>query len=377
MNQSMRTRRNLLKTVGIGAIAAPFASGLGATENASEEAGLQVKVAGYDYDRVKGIMDGRSGIKGANVSFHYEDIYSVNELAFGQEKPYEVSELGLIPYVNKFINNDFRDYTLIPIFISRVFRHRNIFIRSDSGIEKPEDLKGKRVGTPGYGMSANTWIRGLLKDQYGVEANDMLWIETTKSSDAGALSGSGWSAFGPGGKSPYFLPADFPLEPGPPGVDESELLLSGQCDVLITAITPRAFLDGDPGIKRLFPNVEQTEQAYYRETGLFPIMHVVGVRTDAALAHPWLPMAVYDMYSNAKQLAYDDLETTTSLKVSLPWVTQEFEKTRQLMGEDYWRYGIAANEKELDLVMRYTHEQGLVSRRMDFRKLFHPSTLDT
>jgi len=88
-------------------------------------------------------------------------------------------------------------------------------------------------------------------------------------------------------------------------------------------------------------------------------------------------MAVYDMYSNAKQLAYNDLETTTSLKVSLPWVTQEFEKTRQLMGEDYWRYGIAANEKELDLVMRYTHEQGLVSRRMDFRKLFHPSTLDT
>ena len=160
-------------------------------------------------------------------------------------------------------------------------------------------------------------------------------------------------------------------------MDESELLLSGQCDVLITAITPRAFLDEDPGIKRLFPNVEQTEQAYYRETGLFPIMHVVGVRTDAAQAHPWLPMAVYDMYSNAKQLAYNDLETTTSLKVSLPWVTQEFEKTRQLMGEDYWRYGIAANEKELDLVMRYTHEQGLVSRRMDFRKLFHPSTLDT
>jgi len=79
MKQQLQTRRNLLKTVGIGAIAAPFASGLGATENASEEAGLQVKVAGYDYDRVKGIMDGRSGIKGANVSFHYEDIYSVNE----------------------------------------------------------------------------------------------------------------------------------------------------------------------------------------------------------------------------------------------------------------------------------------------------------
>ncbi|WP_170287455.1 ABC transporter substrate-binding protein [Halioglobus maricola] len=336
-----------------------------------------IKVAGYDYDRVKGIMDGRAGIEGADVSFHYQDIYSVNELAFGDDKPYEVSELGLIPYVNKFINDGYRGYTLIPIFISRVFRHRNVFVRADSGIEKPEDLKGRKVGTPGYGMSANTWIRGFLKDEYGVEADDMQWIETTKSSDAGELSGSGWSAFEPGGESPYFLPDGFPLTPGPKGVDEGELLLSGQCDALITAITPKAFIEGDPGIKRLFPDVKATEQAYFKKTGLFPIMHVVGVRTSAIEENPDLPMAVYAMYSKAKQIAYDDLETTTSLKVSLPWVTQEYEDTRRLMGADYWRYGIEANRKELELVMRYTYEQGLVKRREDFLKLFHPSTHTT
>ncbi len=88
-------------------------------------------------------------------------------------------------------------------------------------------------------------------------------------------------------------------------------------------------------------------------------------------------MAVFDMYVKAKQLAYADLETTTSLKVSLPWVTQEFEQTRQLMGDDYWSYGIAANIKELEHVMRYTHEQGLVKRRMDFEEMFHTSTLNT
>jgi len=191
----------------------------------------------------------------------------------------------------------------------------------------------------------------------------MDWIETTKSSDKG--------------ESSYFLPADFPLRQRPPGVDESELLLSGGCDALITAITPQAFLEGNPKIRRLFPDVKEAEQQYFRKTALFPIMHVVGVRNDAIKVNPDLPMAVYDMYTRTKQLAYDDLETTTSLKVSLPWVTQEFEETRNLMGADYWRYGISANQEELKRVMRYTHEQGLVKRLMDYRSMFHESTLQT
>jgi 4,5-dihydroxyphthalate decarboxylase len=374
---SESTRRELLRsaTTVAGGLSLLGATGAAGGETVSKKP--KIRVAGYDYDRVKGIMDGRAGIEGADVSFHYEDIYAVNDLAFGDARPYEVSELGLIPYVNKFINEDYRGYTLIPVFISRVFRHRNVFVRSDSDIKSPRDLVGKKVGTPGYGMSANTWIRGFLKDEYGVNADDMEWIETTKSSDAGELTGSGWSAFEDNGKSPYFLPEGFPLKPGPPGVDESELLLSGQCDALITAITPSAFIKGDTGIKRLFPDVKSTEQDYFRKTGLFPIMHVVGIRTDAIADAPWLPRAVYDMYYAAKEIAYKDLETTTSLKVSLPWVTQEFEDTRQLMGADYWPYGIKANSKELELVMRYTHEQGLVNRKGDFRELFHPSTLDT
>jgi 4,5-dihydroxyphthalate decarboxylase len=99
---------------------------------------------------------------------------------------------------------------------------------------------------------------------------------------------------------------------------------------------------------------------------LFPIMHVVAIRTDAIEADPGLPTAVFEMYSQAKQLAYDDLESTTSLKVSLPWVTQDFEDTRELMGTNYWPYGIEANRKELELVMRYTHEQGLVKELRKF-----------
>jgi 4,5-dihydroxyphthalate decarboxylase len=372
-------RRDLMKTaatvVGAGALGvfsgrkvwAASTDKLQATAAASTAKEATIKVAGYDYDRVRAIMDGQAGMEGAEVNFHVENIYAANKYAFGPEGKYEVTELGLIPYIVKYINEDFRAYTPIPVFISRSFRHRNVFVHADSGIKTPQDLRGKRVGTPGYGTSANTWILGFLLDEYGVKADEMQWIETTKSSDGGTLK----TDFGK-----YFLPDDFPIVKGPPGVDESELLLSGGCDALIAAITPKAFLDGNPKITRLFPDVRAAEIDYYKKTGVFPLMHVVAIRTDSIKANPGLPKAVFEMYSKAKQIAYANLETTTSLKVTLPWVTQEFEDTRKLMGKNFWPYGIEANRKELELVMRYTHEQGLVKRRLKFEELFHPSTLE-
>jgi 4,5-dihydroxyphthalate decarboxylase len=222
-------------------------------------------------DYILSTINGDVGLPGARLSFDFEDIYTANQLAFGPERKYEITEIGLIPYITKFINEDFRAYTLAPVFISRIFRHRNIYVHVDAGIEKPEDLRGKKVGVPGYGSSSNTWIRGVLQDEYGVLPDEMNWIETTKSSDQGAVSdGGGFSAFD-GDESPYFFPPDFPLVQGPPGVDESELLLSGGCDALITPITPQAFLDGRPEIRELFPDVRAAEQDYFRKTGLFPL----------------------------------------------------------------------------------------------------------
>jgi len=360
----MPNRREMLKLSGAAALGLLSAqSGLAASAGTKPNIG----VAGYPYDRVQAIRDGLVGIDQADVSFHNENIYSLNAQTFGPQKTYEVTEIGLIPYVSRYINEGFRDYVLIPVFISRTFRHRNIYVHVDSGIEKPEDLRGKRVGTPGYGMSASTWIRGMLLDEYGVKANELNWIETTKSSDAGTLNT---------GFAKYYFPDDFPIEKGPPGVDESELLLSGGCDALVTAITPKSYEDGNPKIRRLFSNVKATEQQYYRETGLFPIMHVVAIRADVARENSWLPPAVFQMYSEAKQVAYDNLASTGVLRTSLPWATDEYEETTKLMGNDYWRYGIEANRKELEAIMRYTYEQGLVKERGRFEAMFDPSTLE-
>lgn len=351
-------------------------SALGSREaKAAASDGREISVAGYDYDRIRAIADGRAGIPGSKVVFEEQNVYALNGFVFGPERKYAVSEVGLIPYVTKYVNEDFRAYTLIPVFISRIFRHRNLFVHTDAGISGPADLRGKRIGIPGYGSSAATWIRGLLQDEYGVKPDEMEWIETTKSSDDGPIDkDGGFSAFG-GEKSPYFLPEGFPLSPGPAGMDESELLMSGKCDALIAPITPKAFVEGDPKIKQLFPDARAAEQAYFKKTGVFPIMHVVSIRNDAIEADPSLPKAVFDMYEKAKQAAYSNLATTTALKVTLPWAGQELADTRELMGEDYWRYGIESNKKELDLIMRYTHEQGLVRERRGFEEMFHASTV--
>ena len=360
-------RRNFMKTSIAGATIGTLGLLSGRAGQAVQTQKHQMRVAGYAYDRVRAIMDGNVGLDEAEVSFNVEDIYEVSRYAFGSKPKYDITEIGFIPFIRKFINKEFRAYTLIPVFVSRIFRHRNIFVHIDSGIETPEDLRGKRVGTPGYAFSANTWIRGFLLDEYGVKAEDMQWIETTKSSDGAKLNTQ---------LDRHFLPDDFPLVKGPQDVDESELLLSNGCDALITAITPRAFSTGNPKIKRLFPDVSTVEKEYFRKTRLFPIMHAVAIRTDIIAESPWLPKAVFEMYSKAKQIAYANLETTTALKVTLPWVTQEFEDTRSLMGKNFWPYGIEANRKELELVMRYTHEQGLVKRRLKFEELFHHSTLE-
>ena len=332
----------------------------------SAEKALSISIGGYDYDRVSAIRDGKVSIDGANVNFEVSNIYNLNGSAFGPEKKYDVSEIGLLPFITRYINYDYRDYTLLPIFISRSFRHRNVYVHADSGIEKPEDLKGKVVGTPGYTSTSNTWIRGFLKDEYGVNADDFTWIEANKSSDGGAQKTG----------ETYYFEDNFPLEKGPEGLDESDLLLSGQCDALITAISPKAFLEHNPKIRQLFPNSKEAEVAYFKKTSMFPIMHVVAIKTDLLKKEPWLAKAVFDMYSEAKDIAYKNLETTTVVRTSLPWAKDEYEFTREVMGDNYWKYGIEANRKELEAIMRYVYEQGLVKSQIDFEEMFDLSTLE-
>lgn len=139
----MTNRRSIVKSALAGTVAGTLGL-LGAPSGqGAERTNRSLKIAGYDYDRVRAIADGGVGIEGADVSFHVESIYSASRYAFGPEQKYEITEIGLIPFIRKYINEDFRSYTLIPVFISRIFRHRNIFVHTDSGIENPKTCGAK------------------------------------------------------------------------------------------------------------------------------------------------------------------------------------------------------------------------------------------
>jgi len=328
---------------------------------------LDITVAGYDFDHVRALIDGRVQVEGCTVQFQPGKIGDLNTHIFSGPQTLEVTEVGLIPFILAYSNDGFSDYSLIPVFPLRAFRHKSIFIHTDRGITRPEDLKGRKIGTPGYSSTSLTWIRGMLSDEYGVTPEDNEWVvsaEDSSAQESGAVS-----------KHENVLPDGVSITVGPQGKDESDLLLDGDVDALFHAIEPRAFAQRHPKVKRLFDDTRTTEQAYFEKTGIFPIMHAVSIRNDMIDAHPWLPEAVFSAYSRAKQMEYKAMQSRWIFG-TLPWFGQEFDETREVMGENFWPYGIEPNRKTLNALLQYSYDQGLARKRLQIEDLFHPSTID-
>jgi 4,5-dihydroxyphthalate decarboxylase len=328
---------------------------------------LKVKIAGYQYDRVQGLADGRIQIEGCETEFVDAKIGDMNTHAFSGPQSREVTEIGLLPFILAVANDEFKDYTLLPIFPLRVFRHKSIFIRTDRGITKPADLRGKKIATPGYSSTSLTWIRGIMQHEYGVKPEEIQWVISSKESSANESGGAS--------KWENVVPKNISIISGPKGKDESELLAEGEVDALFHAAEPKVFQEGHPKVARLFASSRKTEQAYFAKTGIFPIMHAVAIRRNVVKEHPWLPQSVFTAYSKAKQLTYDYMKKEAWYKTSLPWIAQESEETRKLMGDNYWPYGIEPNRKALNALLQFSYEQGLAKRRLKIEDIFHPSTL--
>ena len=336
-------------------------------EPASDEGRLAITVAGYPFDRVEG-LGGKVPIEGCDVRFEIASIGDMNSHVFSGPRTREVTEIGLSPYLLAYANDNFRAYTLIPVFPLRLFRHKSIFVRTDSGIERPEDLRGKRVGTSGYSTTSLTWIRGMLEHEYGVTPEEIRWILSDEDSSAD-LAGSR-------SEQEQLLPDGLDIVNGTAGKSESDLLVDGEVDALFHAAVPKAFVEGDPLIRRLFTDSREVEGAYFARTGIFPIMHAVAIRADVAESNPWLPEAVFRAYATAKEQALQRLGTTGWAMISLPWLSQDVEATRELMGENYWPYGIESNRDTLTALLQYSYEQGLTERVLSPEELFHASTLE-
>ena len=323
----------------------------------------QITIACANYDRIRPIADGRVEVEGCDINFVPMGPEEVFFRAFRYAE-FDVSEISL----NSYLMTTTRDacaYVAIPIYPSRSFRHSMIYVRADGDIKRPEDLKGKIVGAPEYQQTAIVWVRGMLEEEYGVSPRDIHWLT--------------------GGQENPGRPDRTPMAP-PPGIDLeviptdrylSEMFEAGELDAYMTARAPSTYLKGLPIIARLFPDVRIAEAAYWEKTKLFPIMHMIGVKKALAAEHPWLPMALYNAFAEAKRIAMEELEQIGVLKRTLPWVPAELDATRALMGDDFWPYGIAANRHALETITRYSHEQGLATRKLAPEEMFHPSTLGT
>jgi 4,5-dihydroxyphthalate decarboxylase len=368
------SRRDFIKTAAIAAGTAGVlgASGLktaaaAAMPDTSSAKGLPITIAGYDVRRVEALVDGRVQVKGCNAKFEVAGVGDMNTHVFSGPQTREVTEIGLHPFMLAYANDNFRDYTLLPIFPLRLFRHKSVFIRTDRGIKGPEDLRGKTIATPGYSSTSLTWLRGIFQDEYGISPTDVQWVVATKDSSA--------KLAGKGSKQENILPTGVPVRQGPEGKDESDLLKSGVVDALFHAAEPKCYVEGYSKVGRLFPDYRSVERAYFVKTGIFPIMHAVAIKKSTIKENPWLPKAVFNAYSQAKQMSYDYMAKLAWAYDSLPWYGQEFEETRALMGKNYYSYGIGPNRKVLETLFRYSYEQGLASRKLTIEELFDPSSL--
>jgi 4,5-dihydroxyphthalate decarboxylase len=324
---------------------------------------VPITIACGNYDRTRAIKDGRVHVEGCAVTYlplYPEEIFF---RAFRYQE-FDVSELSFSSYI-RTIAAGTSAYVGIPAFVSRLFRHSGMYVRTDAGIRAPTDLRGKRVGLPEYQITAVVWMRGLIQHEYGVHPTEIHWRS------------GGQEETGRDERTPLAPIAGLDLEPIGKHQTLVGMLRDRELDALFTARAPSSFLRGEPHIARLFPDTRAAERAYYEKTRMFPIMHLIGIRKELVQKYPWLPSSVYKAFCEAKALAMIDLLDVNALMVTLPWLVAETQATMAVMGKDFWAYGIHENMREIEALTRYSHEQGLIDRKVGVEELFHPSMFET
>ncbi len=322
---------------------------------------LRLSLAMGDYDRTRPIADGRVAIDGVDP---VPLLLGPEEMFFRafRHAAFDISELSLSSYCVSIAGGE-PHYIAVPVFLSRAFRHTAIYIRTDRGIAAPRDLAGREVGIAEYQLTANVWARAILAD-HGVRPQDIQWVQ------------GGMDAPGRPEKIALDLPSGIRVRPAPEGATLDAMLAAGEIDAFIGPRRPRCFRDGHPQVARLFPEPAAAAAEYYRRTGIFPIMHVLGLRRRLAAAHPWLPGALMKAFTTARRIAEDALADTSAPKVTMAFVEDALERNRALLGAAPWTYGLDGNTHVLETFLEQHHAQGLAPRRLSVDELFHPAALE-
>jgi 4,5-dihydroxyphthalate decarboxylase len=245
-------------------------------------------------------------------------------------------------------------YVALPIYPHRRFRHGFVFVNAGKGIAKPADLRGRRIGCfGGFQPAACVWLRGILEEFFGLPHREAVWVLPRVD------------------EIPFTPPAGLTIETVPAGKSLDDLLAEGEIDAMLAPSFPAPFLKGDKRVARLFPDFKTREIDYYRQTGIFPIMHLVMIRQSIVEQHPWVGSNLAYAFNRAKEMAYQRLRNPRVLPQA--WSVSAAEEQVAILGRDPWAYGLsAANRTNLETALRYTHAQGLISRVPPLDEIFVP-----
>jgi 4,5-dihydroxyphthalate decarboxylase len=317
---------------------------------------LKLTLACWDYDRTRPLMDGRAQPDGIELDIKVLRPRQAFQRML-EDREFQVSELSLASYTALKSRGDC-PFVAIPVALSKIFRHSCIYVRAGAGIRKPEDLRGKRVGTSQFSSTGLVFLRGMLQHDYGVAAEDMHWFM------------GGLNTFVEPPLIPLNLPAKIRLDFLAKDQTLERMFAAGELDALLSLYIPTMFLDGSPQIARLFPDFHAVEKDYYRRTRIFPIMHTVVLREDVHRAHPWAAASLYKAFCAARDLAINGLYDTDALRVALPFLISHVEETWEVFGKDFWPYGLEANRPTWAAIGQYVFEQGLGPRAVGPEELF-------
>jgi 4,5-dihydroxyphthalate decarboxylase len=315
---------------------------------------LPLTLACGEYDITRALVTGDVTPRGIDLTvLTYPSPERHWRMSRGRE--FDVCELSMAETITLHDQGTF-PLVAVPAFPHRRFRHGYIFVNASAGIARPKDLEGRRVGLRTWTTTAGLWIRGILQDDHGVDLGSIDWVTQDEES------------------VPLDLGGRYRLTRAPEGDAVTSMLERGDLDALIYPEPIESVQRGDPRIARLFPDPKAAEIEYFGRTGFFPIMHTVVVQQGIVDAHPWVPRNIFDAFVESKDRAFRAMRDPR--RISLAWFREALDEQERVLGKDPWCYDFDSNRAALEAMIRWAHEQGMISRRFPPEELFAATTLE-
>lgn len=317
---------------------------------------LDLTLATGEYDLTLPLSNGTVDPPGINfTTLHYPSPERHWRMLRHQE--FDVCEMSLGSYLTSRSRADEFPFTAITVFPHRRFRHSYMFKHADADVDDPGDLEGKKVGLRTWQTTAGVWMRGIASEHYGLPLDGVTWY-TDDTEDV-----------------PVSLPDRFDVRSVPADTNMEEMLIEGELAGAMYPALLDSVMDPDQPVERIFQNSLQVEQEYYEETGHFPLMHTVVIRDEVLEDEPWVAVNTYKAFQEARDVCLDKLEDPRW--TALAWARQHLEHQQSVLGENPWPFGLTPeNERTLDTLLEYAHDQGLIPERYDPADIFVESTLD-